>query len=302
MDGIPFRKLADQYNLSPSAVYRTVIDELNRLPTNSWISAEYCLRWSQRLVVDGKYLRVKGYDKKIVFIYGIDYLTHDIPVGLLAPSENDYAFNKFFNLLKQVKYNAEFVVADDIAALKPALKRVFPRARLQLCHTHYLEGVRQLLDIRKDWRYRDFFNLIRQAFRQTIRRRRDGQLHAAHSIYTYQDLKAELVIADIMARYDTLFANSIPYPMQHCPMTTNIIESSNSHLEARLKSIKGFQSFQSAERWLNAWMLRRRTKAFTDCEVPFKHLNGKTSLFQTLKNAADEATIQSFLSLKKRPE
>ncbi len=302
MDGVPFRKLADQYSMSPTAVYRTVVEELNQLPTNSWISAEYCQRWSQRLVVDGKYIKVKGYDKKIPFIYGIDYLTHDIPVGLLAPSENEHAFMKFFNLLKQVKYNAEFVTADDVPALKPALKRVFPNSRLQLCHTHYLESIRQLLDVRKDWRYRGFFNELRQAFREPNRYKRDAMLRGVHRKYTYNDMKAELVIVDVMSRYDTLFAYSSPYPMQHCPNTTNIIESSNSHLEARLKSIKGFQSFQSAERWLNAWMLRRRTKAFTDCGPPFKHLNGKTSISQTLKNAADEATIQDFISLKKRPE
>lgn len=302
MDGVPFRKLSDQYHMSPAALYRQVTDELNRLPTNSWISAQYCQRWSGRLVVDGKYLKVKGYDKKIVFIYGIDYLTHDIPVGLLAPSENDYAFNKFFNLLNQVKYNAQFVAADDIAALKLALKRVFPNARLQLCHTHYLEAVRQLLDVRKDWRYRAFFGQLRQAFREPHRHKRDAMLRAVHRKYSYNDMKVELVIVDVHSRYDTLFAYSVPFPLEHCPHTTNIIESSNSHLEGRLKSMKGFQSFQSAERWLNAWMLRRRTKPFTDCDVPFKHLNGKTSLSQTLKNAADIATINAFISLKKRPE
>ena len=37
------------------------------------------------------------------------------------------------------------------------------------------------------------------------------------------------------------------------------------------------------QRWLNAWMLRRRTKPFTDCEEPFKHLNGKCSLGIALK-------------------
>ena len=59
---------------------------MDSLPENTWLSANYCNRWSGRLVVDGKYVKVKGYDQKIPFIYGIDYLTHDIPVGLLAPT------------------------------------------------------------------------------------------------------------------------------------------------------------------------------------------------------------------------
>ncbi len=34
-------------------------------------------------------------------------------------------------------------------------------------------------------------------------------------------------------------------------------------------------------------MIRRRTKPFTDCEEPFKHLNGKCSLEVVLKNDVD---------------
>ena len=42
----------------------------------------------------------------------------------------------------------------------------------------------------------------------------------------------------------------------------------------------------SAQRWLNAWMLRRRTKPFTDCDRQFKHLNGKCSMEMTIKKQA----------------
>ncbi|OGM99246.1 MAG: hypothetical protein A3C71_01175 [Candidatus Yanofskybacteria bacterium RIFCSPHIGHO2_02_FULL_43_15c] len=95
---------------------------MNKLPENTWLSREYCNRWSGRLVVDGKYVKVKGYDKKIPFIYGIDYLSHDIPVGVLAPSENEWAFNKFFNLLHTVRYPLQIVIADDIRCFKTSSK------------------------------------------------------------------------------------------------------------------------------------------------------------------------------------
>ena len=106
---------------------------MDSLPENTWLSANFCNRWSGRLVVDGKYVKVKGYDQKIPFIYGIDYLTHDIPVGLLAPSENEEAYYKFFVLLKTCKYPFQIVIADDNGAVRPALAKVFPTVRTQLC-------------------------------------------------------------------------------------------------------------------------------------------------------------------------
>ena len=66
--------------------------------------------------------------------------------------------------------------------------------------------------------------------------------------------------------------------VKHTPRTNNLIESFNSHLQGRLKTIKGFESFNHAELWLNAYFLRRRTKKFTDCEGKFKSLNGKSSI------------------------
>jgi hypothetical protein len=68
---------------------------------------------------------------------------------------------------------------------------------------------------------------------------------------------------------------------KHIPTTTNLIESFNSHLEGRLKTIKGFESFHHANLWLNAYFLHRRTKPFTDCQRKFRTLNGQTSLSQT---------------------
>src|SRR3989337_3149128 len=66
--------------------------------------------------------------------------------------------------------------------------------------------------------------------------------------------------------------------LTNVPRTTNLIESFNSHLEGRLKTIKGFQSFKHADTWLNAYFLNRRLKPFTDCEKRFRYLNGKRSL------------------------
>ena len=92
------------------------------------------------------------------------------------------------------------------------------------------------------------------------------------------------ILADIENRRNDLFAY---LDFDDCPNNTNLIELYNSHLNGRLKTIKGFQSLDSAKRWLNAWVIRRRTKTLTDCEGKFKYLNKHSSLEFTIKKQAN---------------
>ena len=100
MDGVPFRKLANLYGISQGKAYSQVEDEMNQLPENTYLSANFCFRsrWSGILNIDGKYIKIKGYPKKIPFVYSIDFLTHDMPAGVLAPSESYQVFLEAFPL------------------------------------------------------------------------------------------------------------------------------------------------------------------------------------------------------------
>lgn len=72
--------------------------------------------------------------------------------------------------------------------------------------------------------------------------------------------------------------NYLKYPHLNIPSTTNLMEGNNSQIENRLNSIKGFESEQTANNYVNAWIVKRRFKKFTDCKKHFKKLNGKTPL------------------------
>lgn len=235
--------------------------------------------------MDGKYIKVRGCTKKIPFIYGIDFLTHDIPAGILAPSENTMAFMKFFSLLKACRYNLQVVICDDTAALEPALRQYYSTAKIQLCHVHFLENLRNYLKVRIEDKYQKFFFELQTAFGSKVHPlKRDFILRKLNAIYGRRDEKIRYILVDIWRMRNKLFAFNDR--IKKCPCTNNIIEAYNSHLNGRLKTIKGFKSFQSAQRFLNAWMIRRRIKSFTDCGEPFKHLNGKCSLEKTLKRNA----------------
>lgn len=286
IDGVPIRKLADERRLSPAQTFECIKAEMNALPDCNWLTVNYCNRFCGILIMDGKYVKVRGYKQKIPFIYGIDYLTHDIVIGILAPSENEEAFLKFFRLLKTTNYPLQIVACDDRSSLIPALKHYFPYSRVQLCQNHYQENIRQQLHIRTEATHQKFFHqLQKRVFAHDVTLRvRNLRLRELYMQTAKHDLVRQSIIVDIYKRRKELFS-CIHVP--HCPHDTNLIELFNSHLQARLKSIKGFKSFKGAERFLNAYILRRRTKSFTDCSGQFKHLNQKCSLQMTIKKQTE---------------
>jgi len=286
MDGTPFRKLGDQLGYSAGKqVYLKVDTEINQLPWNWQLTKALCdpKRFCRRLVIDGKYVRVQGFEKKIPFIYAIDYLTHDIVHGDLFPVEDEAAFSQFFQKLYDLDYDIDIVVADDRAGLKQALLKVFPYAKLQLCQNHYLENIRVDLNIRSSDKYHEFFyDLVQRVFKVPEDQIIEGLMYVFYN-YCGHNRTLQNIVTTTKARQEDLFNY---FRFKDCPYTTNIIESYNSHFQARLKSIRSFQSFDSARKWLNGYIIRRRAKKFTDCKKKFKHLNGHAALELSIKKQA----------------
>lgn len=247
------------------------------------------------MCLDGKYVKVKGYDKKIPFLYCIDYYSHDIIAGFLCVSENRESFKKIFRLLKTVNYPLKFLVVDDIIdkALLP-LKYYYPKALLQLCSTHVLRNIRQLLkDIGKKNRtnYEPFLKDLSKYLRtKTSFQNKEKSIYWFLKTYSIDSLLEDILLT-IFKKRDYVFA--FCKRKKKLPHSNNLIEGINSHLEGRLKTIRGFNSFKSAERFLNAWMIRRRTKTFNSCSKKFCYLNGKTSLELVLK---DDFSIKTTLA------
>ncbi len=298
LDGISFRSLANVTGLSPAQIYRTVKKEMNALPENTWLTQKYCNRFCGILIVDGKYVKVKGFKQKIPFIYGIDYLTHDIPVGILANSENEEAFLKFFRLLKTCNYPLRVIVGDDRFPLGVAAEYHYQKVKSQLCQNHYVENIRQRLNVRTNPAYQHFFQFIYTYIFQGYKNTRQlyDNLHYLLKKQAKHDPLRQEIIVDIYKRRKELFQYA---SIEHCPKDTNLIELYNSHLQSRLKSIKGFKSFQAAERWLNAYLVRRRTKPLTDCDQKFKYLNGKCSLERTLKRGGEWPEMPGIMKTKR---
>lgn len=277
---MPFRKLGDERKLSTAQTFARVEAELNQLPDNNQLTKNCCnpALFCGTLIIDGKHVKARGFDKKIPFIYCLDYLPHDIVADVLSPAEDTLTFLKLFRHLRDCNYPMQIVVGDDNPAIKQALNQVFPGTPFQLCHNHYLQNIKERLGIGKDEKYLQFFfDLKASVFDPCFEKDEQvtGNLREVWRRYAVSDESIKGLLMEIHARRSELFAY---LKVKGCPKTSNLIELFNSHLEARLKSIKGFKSIEGAGRWLNGCVIRRRTKTFTDCKGKFKYLNGHCSL------------------------
>lgn len=279
IDGKPLRKIADKANVNASTVLRKCNVALKKLPHNNEITKKYCDRFCGIMVVDGKFIKVKGYERKIPLLWGLDYLSHDVPVYRFAPSESYQSWLKYFGYLKSIKYPMKMVVCDDNENIQRAAEYIFPNVLIQICNNHFLENIRKELHVRTDPAYQPFVaELKEELFKRKIMietfRKRSYKLFEKY----VKDERAVKILLKINEYTKELTAANY---LRKAPRTTNIIESFNSHLQGRLKTIKGFQSFKSADLWINAYIIRRRFKPFTDCCSKFRYLNGKNSFSKT---------------------
>ena len=289
IQGKSFRSIAESHDVTAPTAFRAYLKASKNIPPCIDITRNYCSRFCGILLVDGKYLKIKGYKKKIPVIYGIDYLTHDIVHFVLGPSENYKLLLKFFSSLKLANYPLQSLVTDNNQNFKEACLKVYPTAIWQLCQNHYKHNLRITLNLANDPTHRFFMNDVETLFKTKLSPEDfKGRASKIYNKYANTNELYKSIMLDIARRSADLLSY---LKLPHTPRTTNLIESFNSHLQGRLKTVKGFESFKYAKNWLNIYFLRRRLKKFTDCEKQFKKLNGISSLELTLSNRENYKTL-----------
>ena len=197
------------------------------------------MRYSGIVITDGKYVRIKGYDRKIPVLYGIDYATHDIPTYYLAPSENYQACIQYFGSLKLLNYPLQAMVCDENINIFEACRFVYPGAITQLCQNHYKENIRLSLDLAHNPKYHSFMHGIEELF---VRKRSPDDFNKrGKTLFNQykQDPLCTSILIDIYRQQELLCAWRKGTGI---PTTTNLIECFNSHLQDRLKALQGFES------------------------------------------------------------
>lgn len=283
LDGISFRKLAVKYGISKSHVSDICYEALQKLPHNNQFTHTYCEKFSHIFVVDGKYLTVKGYKYGYCLLWGVDYFRHDIPIFVLAPSENYQSWAKYFSYFRILSHHPQLVVCDDNVNIKLAARNAFPTVKIQTCYNHFKENMRRELHVRSDTRYKPFMNRIESILDSSHKLTDETFNHWLWCLL--RDYGQDPVCLTVLTSIEKYKQELLAYRgIPQAPLTNNLMESFNSHLEARLFSLKYFNSVAHARLWMNGYILKRRFTKFTSCSNKFKPLNGKTGLELTKKH------------------
>lgn len=283
LEGLSFRSLGVKYGMSHMKAWRICESELKKLPDNNQFTYRYCSRFSKIFLFDGKYFPVADSKYHWVLLWGIDYLRHDIPVFTVAPAESYHTWGRFFSYLRILELHPHLLVCDDHTGLKMAARNAFPGTKIQTCYNHFKENIRRDLHIRSDEgkQYRDFMNRIESII--------SSQKISEHTFHTwlfslYEDYRHDPLCLQILTNIQRYEQELLAYRGIHlAPVTTNLIEGMNGHLQARLQKLRSFQSIQYAKLWLNGYILKRRMTKYTDTRGKFKLLRGKTGVQMTQK-------------------
>ncbi len=288
LNGLSFRNIGQKYGVSKPTAYRKVKEELSKLPDNNKITFNHCNRFSNVFEFDAKYISVKGYPRKLAFLWGVDYWRHDFPIILLAKTESYSSWAKYFSYFRIINHFPQYIVCDDHHGLKTAARFKFPGVEIQTCYFHFSQNVRR--DLRTATR--DTYVEFSKSVDDLLSKKRSEADFNRRLWGIYKDWKHDLVTQKILADIEKRKAEFLAFRgYLKCPVTTNMIEGFNSHLEERLKHLNSFQSFIHAKLWLNAYVLKRRTTKLSDCRGKFKKLNGKRPLELTQKLNADLPTF-----------
>jgi hypothetical protein len=93
-----------KYKISTMTAWRICEDELKKLPNNNQFTFNYCNRFSNIYVFDGKYFNVADQENDCVLLWGFDYFRHDIPIFTIAPSENYHAWARYFSYFRIINH------------------------------------------------------------------------------------------------------------------------------------------------------------------------------------------------------
>jgi hypothetical protein len=281
LDGLSFRKLSVKYDISKSHAWDICHTELKKLPNTNQFTHRYCDRFSSTLVVDGKFFRIKHHQYGYCLLWGIDYFKHDIPIALIAPSENYLNWARYFSYFRIISHYPQLLVCDDNVNIKMAARAKFPEIQIQTCTNHFKENIRRTLKTRSDDTYKPFMKALEEVF---INKKNDADMRKRLQLIwdRYQHEPVCLsVLTNIHKYHDELTGYR---GFKASPMTTNIIEGMNGHLQARLTALRSFQTVSHAKLWINGYILKRRYTKWTDCRGKFRSLNGKRGVDMTKKH------------------
>lgn len=202
-----------------------------------------------------------------------EYLAYDTAIGLIGRchrkgGESTWGYRQIFKELKAAGYGIKVVVSDGGTGIFSAL-RAFGIKRHQRCHIHLLRdlktglrmhGKRPKIVLRKYYcvRYAKLLLAAKDEYQLALRLK-----HFERIVFTMWPGSGDVELNAIRGFLKTLllaFTFMDYQKLWDIPKTTNALEGYISHLNARLKTMRGLKNPANAGRILNAihYFLRKK--------------------------------------------
>lgn len=252
--GLNFETIATLLNTCKSNVSALwhEIEDFHSLMVNS------IERWSGKIAIDEKYLKIKGDAYYIISI--VDFVT-GLPLFLdLYPDTKRESYEACFRTFKQIyRKSPKMIVSDGSKALAAAREKVFPNVHYQFCKFHKIRNLFKRINqlFITDERKNEMKNKIKRAFkRKTVSGRKKALIKLMSS--------SQLLTADYIN-------NNILKEWRHLSkgLTSNVSERFNRKIKKVLSGRYGLKSEKTARLMvLSLWF-----KELVDKGKPILHQN-----------------------------
>lgn len=236
-----------------------------RAKTPLQVSTELKPKWGGFLGIDGKAIYVRG--EEHCLLIGVDHPTQDIVHALVLEAETE---DGFAQLETEARLDAGHPLKGVVSDLGPGFAQThrdhFGAVPFQACRIHF--------DRRLDQDIPKAKHSPRAALNQELKDRIRAVLYAP----TYEDARALLhALCAVRARFTgigrvdslgSLERNFELYMSHHfvpgLPADNNVTENVIKQLNKKLRLMEGFESMESAERYVRLLVGCYRFKRFTD--------------------------------------
>ncbi|MGH2746938.1 MAG: transposase [Actinomycetota bacterium] len=247
-----------------------------RAKTPLEVSIELQPEWGGFLGIDGKVIRVKG-DKRCLLI-GVDHPTQDLVHALVLDSETADGFAR---LATEARLDAGHALAGVVSDLGPGFAQIhrdhFGAVPFQGCRVHF--------DRRLDQEIPKSLWSAKAPLYAELKERIRAVLYAGNydqAVALLQGLKRDRarfkgigkvnMIRSLERHFDLFMAHHFTPGL---PADNNVAENVIKQLNKKLRLMEGFESIESAERYVRLLVGCYRFKRFTDSQ---NGSNGKAPL------------------------
>ncbi|MBU4332501.1 transposase [Patescibacteria group bacterium] len=262
---------------------QTVLSVSSRLPEPYEINEGLGIQWSGRFALDAVFVKLQGKSYPVFLLS--DFNSLDVIDYHIALKENYYSWKAF--LLKAVKRNniktvIKFFVSDGKKGLHQALSELFPDTPVQVCISHKLRRIHQIIPhIRGDGYDKLFARLAQLSINAPIKEMADSYLNILvafrysteyNSWPEDRQNKLNKIIGALRFQKSKL-QTRYSYPELICDdITTNHLEGINGFLKERLKLMRGIKNPDNFYLYIKLLIHYYRFHKFTSSR--FKARNG----------------------------